>query len=356
MGGCKRHRQLPSVQSHIAWVVEERFNRKEGSLIITKAFSERLTKGFVGTPKLSVLRCSNGTHWRALDLIRGPQCGGVTGGDNIPWKGSNGTQWRALDLIRGPQCGVLQVVSEPMHSWKCANEDVRPLRGVLVGRCKRHQQLSSVQSHIVWVVEERNSKVKRAQRSSLKSLLGSQQPRAPCANPLMPKLRFYSWFALSELGLELAFLPFPIWLIPAGCSVDTVEYWCMRECHVDVPATLFSSKFPCSGGVLPHLRKFSLHLANQGELSTRGMNGHKASYAPQQFMRDNRTPDIGIVLAGRGEVRTSQVATHGLGSFNAPIFVLHLGRLSAGLPPPFDHKFKIRRLGFHKTLTVVIVP
>ncbi|KAF3456984.1 hypothetical protein FNV43_RR01641 [Rhamnella rubrinervis] len=52
----KRHRQLPGVQSHIVWVVEERFNRIEGSLILIEAFSERLAKGFVGTPKLSVLR------------------------------------------------------------------------------------------------------------------------------------------------------------------------------------------------------------------------------------------------------------------------------------------------------------
>ncbi|KAF3455524.1 hypothetical protein FNV43_RR00155 [Rhamnella rubrinervis] len=45
----KWHRQLPGVQFHIAWVVEEKFNRKEGSLITTNAFSERLAKGFVGT-------------------------------------------------------------------------------------------------------------------------------------------------------------------------------------------------------------------------------------------------------------------------------------------------------------------
>ena len=48
-------------------------------------------------------------------------------GDNIGWKETRGAQWRALDLVLR---GVLQVVSEPVPSRKCANEDVGPLRGM----------------------------------------------------------------------------------------------------------------------------------------------------------------------------------------------------------------------------------
>ena len=48
-------------------------------------------------------------------------------GDNIDWKGTRGAQWRALNFV---QWGVLQVVSEPVPSRKCADEDVGPLRGV----------------------------------------------------------------------------------------------------------------------------------------------------------------------------------------------------------------------------------
>ena len=51
----------------------------------------------------------------------------LRGIDNISWKGTRGAQWRALDLILRR---VLQVVSEPVPSRKCANEDVGPLRGV----------------------------------------------------------------------------------------------------------------------------------------------------------------------------------------------------------------------------------
>ena len=50
-------------------------------------------------------------------------------GDNIDWKGTRGTQWRALDLVLW---GVLQVVSEPVPSLKCVDEDVGPLRGWIV--------------------------------------------------------------------------------------------------------------------------------------------------------------------------------------------------------------------------------
>ena len=48
-------------------------------------------------------------------------------GDNIGWKVTRGAQWRALNLVLR---GVLQVVSEPVPSRKCADEDIRPLRGV----------------------------------------------------------------------------------------------------------------------------------------------------------------------------------------------------------------------------------
>ena len=48
-------------------------------------------------------------------------------GTNIGWKGTGGAQWRALDLVLW---GVLQVVSEPVPSRKCADEDVGPPRGV----------------------------------------------------------------------------------------------------------------------------------------------------------------------------------------------------------------------------------
>ena len=40
-------RQLLGVKSHIVWMVEERFKRKEVSFYKTEAFSERLAKGFV---------------------------------------------------------------------------------------------------------------------------------------------------------------------------------------------------------------------------------------------------------------------------------------------------------------------
>ena len=40
---------------------------------------------------------------------------------------TRGAQWRALDLVLW---GPLQVVSEPVPSRKCADEDVGPLRGV----------------------------------------------------------------------------------------------------------------------------------------------------------------------------------------------------------------------------------
>ena len=50
------HRQLPSVKSLIAWEVEERFKMKEVPFYKTEAFSEPLSKGFVGTLKLSVLQ------------------------------------------------------------------------------------------------------------------------------------------------------------------------------------------------------------------------------------------------------------------------------------------------------------
>ena len=44
-------------------------------------------------------------------------------GDNIGWKVTRGALWRALDLVLR---GMLQVVSEPVSSRKCADEDVGP--------------------------------------------------------------------------------------------------------------------------------------------------------------------------------------------------------------------------------------
>ena len=50
-------------------------------------------------------------------------------GDNIGWKGTRGAQWKALDLVLW---GVLQVVSEPVPSRKCADENVGPQGGWIV--------------------------------------------------------------------------------------------------------------------------------------------------------------------------------------------------------------------------------
>ena len=50
-------------------------------------------------------------------------------GDNIGWKVTRGAQWRALDLVLR---GALQVVSEPVSSRKCADEDVGPQGGWIV--------------------------------------------------------------------------------------------------------------------------------------------------------------------------------------------------------------------------------
>ena len=50
-------------------------------------------------------------------------------GDNIGWKGIRGAQWRALDLFLR---GMLQVVSEPVPSRKCADENVGPQGGWIV--------------------------------------------------------------------------------------------------------------------------------------------------------------------------------------------------------------------------------
>ena len=50
-------------------------------------------------------------------------------GDNIGWKVTRGAQWRALDLVLW---GLLQVVSEPVPSRKCADEDVEPQGGWIV--------------------------------------------------------------------------------------------------------------------------------------------------------------------------------------------------------------------------------
>ena len=50
-------------------------------------------------------------------------------GDNIGWKVTRGAQWRALNFVLR---GVLQVVSEPVPSRKCADEDVGPQGGWIV--------------------------------------------------------------------------------------------------------------------------------------------------------------------------------------------------------------------------------
>ena len=50
-------------------------------------------------------------------------------GDNIGWKGIRGAQWRALDLVLW---GLLQVVSKPVSSQKCADEEVGLPEGWIV--------------------------------------------------------------------------------------------------------------------------------------------------------------------------------------------------------------------------------
>ena len=50
-------------------------------------------------------------------------------GDNIGWEGTKRAQWWALDLVLR---GMLQVVSEPVPSRKCADEDIRPQGGWIV--------------------------------------------------------------------------------------------------------------------------------------------------------------------------------------------------------------------------------
>ena len=50
-------------------------------------------------------------------------------GNNIGWKGTRGAQWWALDLVLW---GALQVVSEPVPSRKCADDDVGPQGGWIV--------------------------------------------------------------------------------------------------------------------------------------------------------------------------------------------------------------------------------
>ena len=49
--------------------------------------------------------------------------------NNISWKGTSGAQWRSLDLVLW---GLLQMVSEPVPSRKCADEDVGPQGGWIV--------------------------------------------------------------------------------------------------------------------------------------------------------------------------------------------------------------------------------